>query len=124
MAMVVEDLKAVASEMEQASAAVAAGFAAAAATVAETTEAATEAPEAATQEEATAEEAPPPTAWDRLPAADREGMLLATEARTLGSQGGKHGNDVGAVLVVPAGRDCHILPAMSSTRTLNPRFVN
>mmetsp|Transcript_16598 Transcript_16598/g.38285 ORF Transcript_16598/g.38285 Transcript_16598/m.38285 type:complete len:228 (-) Transcript_16598:80-763(-) len=40
--------------------------------------------------------------WESLSSADKEGMLLATEARTLGSQGEKHGNDVGAVLVVPS----------------------
>lgn len=41
------------------------------------------------------------TEWDRLPPEDKEGMVLATEARTHGSQGAKCGNDVGAVLVIP-----------------------
>ena len=41
--------------------------------------------------------------WDGLSPADRQGMLLAIEARTLGSRGQKHGNDVGAVLVRPSG---------------------
>jgi len=39
------------------------------------------------------------SAWDALSAETREGILLATEARTLGSQGRKCGNDVGVVLV-------------------------
>lgn len=39
--------------------------------------------------------------WDRLSGEDKEGMVLATEARTHGSQGAKCGNDVGAVLVTP-----------------------
>ena len=42
--------------------------------------------------------------WNGLSPEDREGMLLATEARTLGSQGEKHGNDVGVVLVRPVER--------------------
>ena len=41
--------------------------------------------------------------WDGLSPEDRQGMLLAIEARTLGSRGQKHGNDVGAVLVRPSG---------------------
>ena len=41
--------------------------------------------------------------WDGLSPADRQGMLLAIEARTLGSRGQKHGNDVGAVIVRPSG---------------------
>ena len=41
--------------------------------------------------------------WDGLSPADRQGMLLAIEARTLGSRGQKHGNDVGAVIVRPVG---------------------
>jgi|TARA_B110000971_G_scaffold172895_1_gene177825 deoxycytidylate deaminase len=39
--------------------------------------------------------------WNGLSPEDREGMLLASEARTLGSRGEKHGNDVGVVLVRP-----------------------
>lgn len=41
--------------------------------------------------------------WDGLSPEDRQGMLLAIEARTLGSRGQKHGNDVGAVIVRPSG---------------------
>ena len=40
--------------------------------------------------------------WESLSHADREGLAAATEARTLGSQGSKHGNDVGCALVHPS----------------------
>lgn len=83
------------------------------------------------------EEKPPsrssraPAGWDALSASDREGMLLATEARTLGSQGEKHGNDVGVVLVAPTnagdetitmgGRDAWRVLAWGCARTLELR---